>query len=82
MTQRQCPSLLHCIKQFYHLTSSLLYAVIGKPLDTLNPLLNSMQDLACDLVKASGHAVSLRDILLQKRMTPHTLTKSGKKQLP
>ncbi|MBV2113370.1 MAG: DUF4371 domain-containing protein [Candidatus Thiodiazotropha sp. (ex Ctena orbiculata)] len=41
--------------------------VVGKPLDTLNPLSNSMQDPACDLVKASEHAVSLRDVLLQKR---------------
>ena len=41
--------------------------LVGKLIDTLNPLSNSMQDPACDLVKASEHAVSLRDVLFQTR---------------
>ena len=75
-------SSLH--KAFLSFDFVIAHCVVGKPLDTLNPLLNSMQDPVCDLVKASEHAVSLRDVLLKKKkgMTPHTLTKSGKKQLP
>ena len=41
--------------------------VVGKPLDTLNPLSNSMQDPKCDLVRASEHAIALHEALLQKR---------------
>ena len=41
--------------------------VVGKPLDTLNPLSNSMQDSTCDLVKASEHAMAFHEVLLQKR---------------
>ena len=52
--------------------------VAGKPLDTLNPLSNSMLDPTCDLVKASEHAMALHKVLLQKS----TMTKYGMQQLP
>ena len=41
--------------------------VVEKPLDTLNPLSNSMQDPTCDLVRASEHAIALHEVSLQKR---------------
>ena len=41
--------------------------VVGKPLDTINPRSNSMQDATCDLVKASEHAMALHEVLLQKK---------------
>ena len=41
--------------------------VVGKPLDTLNPLSNSMQDPTCDLVKASEHAMALHVVCFKNR---------------
>ena len=38
-----------------------------KPLDTLNPMPNSMQDPTCDFVKASAHAIALHEVFLHKR---------------
>ena len=40
--------------------------VVVKPLDTLNPMPNSMQDPTCDFVKASEHAIALLEVYLHK----------------
>ena len=38
--------------------------VVVKPLGTLNPMLNSMQDPTCNFVKASEHALALNVVFL------------------
>ena len=39
---------------------------VSGPLDTLNPLTDSMQDPQCDLVKAAQHAKVLYGLLVER----------------